>query len=89
MKAKPNGSTGGITAAEVEAKLPKKFFVRRGHIIEAFGLSDEEMSALVPSVFKAQYLPTNKRGKKKVEKSRAVFVRAQVIAIARNWEGGK
>jgi hypothetical protein len=77
-------TTGEITAAGVEASLPKGFFVRRGDIVKAFNLSDEEMTACVPDPFKPTYLPPNKR--RKVKRSRAVFVRAQVVAVARRWE---
>lgn len=77
-------SSGGVTVAEVEASLPRTFFVRRGDVLKAFGLSDDDMSALVPSVFHPTYLAPNKaRGRKK---SRALFVRAQVVAVARQWE---
>lgn len=85
----PKKQTIGTSLAEVADALPKTFFVRRGHVREAFGLTDEEMSALVPSVFVPTYLPPNKRGKLNVKKSRAVFVRQQVLAIARKWEDGK
>ena len=81
--------TGAVTVADVEEKLPRTFFVRRGHVRDAFGLTEEEMSALVPSVFKPTYLPTNKRGKRKIKKSRAVFVRVQIVAVARQWEAGR
>lgn len=85
----PAKSKGGISVAEVEANLPKSFFVRRGHVRAAFGLTEEEMTALVGDVFKPRYLPTNKRGKRKIKTSRAVFVRAQIITVARAWEDGR
>lgn len=81
MPAKKN--TGPSTVAEVEAALPKGFFVRRGHVQAAFTLSDEEMSVLIPEVFKPTYLAPNKARKRK--KSRALFVRSQVVAVARRW----
>lgn len=84
MPAKSLAPTAGITVADVDAKLPKGFFVRRGQVRDAFNLTEEDMGALVPAIFKPEYLPTNKR--KKVKKSRAVFVRSQVMAIARKWE---
>lgn len=87
MPAKTASSTSGISAADIEAKLPKGFFVRRGQVRDAFGLTDEDMGALVPEVFRPQYLPPNKRKGKKRAKSRAVFVRSQVVAVARKWEG--
>lgn len=87
MPAKITSPMSGISAADVEAKLPKGFFVRRGQVRDAFGLTDEDMGALVPEVFKPQYLPPNKRNGKKRVKSRAVFVRSQVVAVARKWEG--
>lgn len=81
------GLRAGMTVAEVQEKLPRTFFVRRGHVRDAFGLTEEEMSALVGAgIFKPVYLPTNKRGKRKIKKSRAVFVRTQLIAVAKQWE---
>lgn len=81
----PAKSTSGqISVAGVEASLPKGFFVRRGDILKAFNLSDDEMTACVPDPFKPTYLPPNKR--RKVKKSRAVFIRTQVMAVARRWE---
>ncbi|HYD00316.1 MAG TPA: hypothetical protein VEB22_03750 [Phycisphaerales bacterium] len=78
-------SSGGVSVDDVERRLPKGFFVRRGHVMEAFGLTSDEMTALVPDVFKPVHLPPNKQRKRK--KSRAVFVRTQVVAVARKWEG--
>lgn len=72
-------ATGGITMAEVDANLPRKFFVMRGDIQLAFGLSKEEVRTLVnDGVFCAEY----PFGKKK----KARFVRTAVIAVARKWE---
>lgn len=71
--------------AAAEQALPRKFFVRRGHIRAAFGLTEEEMTALVPEVFRPVYLPPHRRGKRNVRTSRAVFVRTQVVAVLRSW----
>lgn len=83
------GSQACISAEEIDRVLPRTFFVRRGDIISAFGLSNDEFSALVDSeVFKAEYLPPNKRRRKKAPKTtRAAFVRTQVMAVAYRWEG--
>jgi hypothetical protein len=89
MIAKESSRAGGVTVADVERILPKTFFVRRGHVRAAFGLTEEEMTALVPSVFKPTYLPPNRRGKKKIKTSRAVFVRVQIVAVARAWGEGR
>lgn len=70
--------TGGVNAADVDAKLPRTFFVRRGHVRAAFGLSEEDMTSMVQSgVFVAEY---------PVKKGRACFVRSKVVAVARRWE---
>lgn len=72
-------ANGGTTAAEVDAKLPRKFFVMRGHIMDAFELTRGDMSALVDGgTFCAEY-PFGKRKK-------ARFVRTAVMAVARKWE---
>lgn len=72
-------TTGGISAADVDAKLPRTFFVMRGHIQNAYGLTKEEMSLLVAcGTFRAEY-PFGK-------KTRARFVRTQVMAVARKME---
>jgi hypothetical protein len=73
-------SSGAITAADVDAKLPRRFFVMRGDLQSAFGLSKEEIAALInDGTFVAKY-PLGKAGK------RARFVRSQVLAVARKWE---
>lgn len=72
-------TSGAVSAAEIEAKLPKSFFVRRGHVREAFGLSEEDMTALVGNkTFAAEY---------PVKGGRACFVRTKILAVARRWEG--
>jgi hypothetical protein len=78
-------SPNPVNYTEIADRLPKSFFVRRGHIRHAFALSEDEMAALVPDVFKPTYLPPNKR--RKLKKSYALFVRTQVLAVARRWEG--
>lgn len=80
-------TSGAVTLEDVEKALPPSFFVRRGHVRAAFGLSEEEMTALVPDVFHPTYLSPNKSRRRK--KSRALFVRSHVIAVARQWEKNK
>jgi hypothetical protein len=68
-----------FTVEEIDRLLPRKYFVMRGDIRVAFGFSSEELDALVAnSTFVAKY---------PVVGGRARFVRSQVIAIARSWEG--
>ncbi len=85
-------TTTGVSAADVDAKLPKTFFVMRGHVMAAFGFTGEEMSALVAQrVFLAKY-PLGKthtvlkKKKEKVVQSRMRFVRSQVLEVAKRWE---
>lgn len=75
----PKNNTAGIDAATIAERLPKAFFVRRGHVRAAFGLSEEDMTALVLNkTFVAEY---------PVAGGRACFVRTKVLAVARKWEG--
>ena len=67
----------GINSAEIEQKLRKGYFVKRGDVMKAFGLSRTDMEALVPAVF----IPAPGAVFK-----RARFVRSQVMAVARSWE---
>jgi hypothetical protein len=83
----------GVSAAEIEQRLPKTFFVMRGHIAAAFGFTKEELSVLIADgVFVPKYpfggAPcVEKRGKKTIVRGeRARFVRSQVLAVARKWE---
>lgn len=79
--------SGAGSAAEIEASLPRTFFIRRGDVQQAFGLSDDNMAVLVPGTFHPTYLAPNKaRGRKG---SRALFVRSQVVAVARQWESNR
>lgn len=72
-------TTGGITALEVQSKLPATYFVMRGNLQAAFGFSRTEIDALISSgVFVAKY-PFG-------PKTRARFVRTQVLAAVRKWE---
>ena len=72
-------NTQGVTAAAVDAALPRTFFVMRGHICAAFGLTSEDMTVLVrDGTFVAKYLRAGGRAK---------FIRSQVLAVARKWEG--
>lgn len=64
-------STGGVSAADVEAKLPRTFFVMRGHVASAFGLTREEMKVLVNDGTFTKSYPLGKN-------TRARFVRTQV-----------
>jgi hypothetical protein len=78
MPAKTN-SAQGVTVEAVDAALPRTFFVMRGHIATAFGLTKEEMAALVrDGTFVAEY---------PIKGGRARFVRSQVLAVAKRWEG--
>lgn len=71
--------TGGVTAADVEARLPKTYFVMRGHVQQAFGLTKEETAMLIASrTFVAEY-PFG-------DGTRARFVRSKLITQARKWE---
>jgi hypothetical protein len=80
-------TNGAISVAEIDAALPRTFFVRRGHLRAAFGLSEEDMASLIPGTFHPTYLSPNKaRGRKK---SRALFVRSQVVEVARKWASSK
>lgn len=76
-------TNGAVSVAEIDASLPRRFFVMRGEIARAFGLAREELSVLVRNgVFVAEYpLGRNRR--------RARFVRTQVLAVARKWEANK
>lgn len=87
-------ATGGITSEAVDAALPRKFFVMRGHVQAAFGLTRKEMDGL--TVMATQALSkTQKRGLAESGKfvaeypvdGRARFIRSQVLAVARQWEG--
>lgn len=70
-----------VDAVSVDRLLPKTFFVTRGDIATAFGLSKAEMAALVDcGTFAAKY-PFGK------EHRRARFVRSQVLEIASEWCG--
>lgn len=77
---------GGVTAAEVDQKLPRGYFVKRGDIVKAFGLSRAEMDALVPEVFKPAPIPKTNAPRARYQTNRARFVRSQIMAIARQWE---
>lgn len=72
---KPNDS--GTTAAEVDQRLPRSLFVKRGAIMAAFGLTRSDMEALVPDTFVPS--PSTKF-------KYARFVRSQVMEVARQWE---
>ena len=82
-----------LTAAAVEAALPRSFFVTRGDIQRAFFFSSWELAALIRAgVFVAKYpfggAPhKEKRGRRTVVcGERARFVRSQVVAVAHQWE---
>lgn len=91
MPAKINSA--GISMAEVEARLPRTYFLMRGQIREAFGFARHEMDQLVAQgVFRAEYpfggVRREQRGRRVVLcGARARFVRTQVLAAARRlWE---
>lgn len=71
----------GVTAAEVDAALPRGFFVKRGDIMAAFGLGRRDIEALVPEVFKPAPIPPV-AGKRPRDR----FIRSQVLEVARSWE---
>ena len=77
MQVQATPKTGCSCAADIDAALPRSYFVKRGDIISAFGLTRNDMEALVPSAF----VPSPNPGFK-----RARFVRSQVMEIARKWE---
>lgn len=73
-------TTGGISVDDVAAKLPDTFFIMRGQLQSAFGMSNGEIErAVSKGIFVAKY-PFG-------EGTRARFVRTQVLAVARGWEG--
>lgn len=78
---------GGITAADVDQKLPRGYFVKRGDITKAFGLSRAEMDALVPEVFTPAPIPP-KPGRPARKQMKHRFVRSQVMKVAHQWERG-
>jgi hypothetical protein len=85
-----------ISVAAVEAALPQQWFVRRGHVMEAFALKKDDMAALVvdgrrlseaqkaaeteKARFVAEYLPGDKRAR---------FVRPRCIRVAQILEGAR
>lgn len=74
--------TGGLDAADIEAALPKRYFITRGAIQQAFGFSKQETAALIAKgIFVAKY-PLGR------ERRRARFVRQQIIEVARAWTAG-
>lgn len=78
---KETARTGGVDVAAVDAALPRKFFIMRGDVRDAFGLTEEEMTILVAArTFVAEY---------PIKGGRARFVRSQVVAVARRWERGE
>lgn len=85
-------TTGGISAADVDAKLPRTLFVKRGDIRAAFGFTREEVGVLIgDGTFVAKY-PFGKTrrekcaGKMRDVESRQRFLRGQVMAVAWKWE---
>jgi hypothetical protein len=72
-------TTGGINVADVETRLPKTYFVMRGHVERAFGLTKEEMTLLIGT---KTFVPEYPFG----PKTRARFVRSKLLAQARKWE---
>jgi len=73
----PKPKDGGVTAEDVDQKLARGVFVKRGDIMKAFGLTRSDMDALVPETFRPADCAKFKRHR---------FVRSQVMAIARQWE---
>jgi hypothetical protein len=77
MPTQTTPTASGITAADIDANLPRGLFVKRGAIMAAFGLSRTDMEALVPDTFIPSPVAKFKRHR---------FVRSQVLEVARQWE---
>lgn len=79
--------TGG-SAADIDARLPRRFFVKRGDVQAAFGLTKQQMRDLVDAgVFVAKYPAPLRPGAN--GKAKALFARTEVLAVAHKWEAGK
>jgi hypothetical protein len=83
-------TTGGVTVAEIDALLPRGLHVRRGDIKHAFGFNSDRVAILIADgTFVAKY-PFGKTrpgpGGRPVA-NRAHFLRSQVLAVAKRWEG--
>lgn len=75
-------TSGAIDVADIESKLPRTYFIMRGHITAAFGFTREETGVLIgQGVFAAKY-PFGAR-------TRARFLRSQVLEVAKTWSGGR
>ena len=79
-----------VTVAEVEKRLRKGVFVKRGDIVAALGLTRNDAEAIIGIVIKPVPLPallkrTSKHTGKPVE-LRDRFLRSDVIAYARTLE---
>jgi hypothetical protein len=75
----------GGSAADIDARLPRRFFVKRGDVQAAFGLTKQQMRDLVNAgVFVAKYPAPARPAAKGAAK--ALFVRSEVLAVARKWE---
>lgn len=75
-----NQTSGAINAADVDARLPRRFFVKRGDIQQAFGFTKAELAELISlGIFVAKY-PLGK------DRRRARFVRSQAVRVAGEWE---
>lgn len=81
-----DNAAAGFSAAEIDQRLRRGYFVKRGDIMAAFGLTRDDMDALVPEVFHPAPLPATKTAGGKVKRPRHRFVRSQVMEIARQWE---
>lgn len=67
----------GVTVAEVDSLLPRSYFVKRGDLARAFGLTRAELEALIPETFVPSPNPKFKRHR---------FVRSHILDVARRWE---
>jgi len=83
-----------VTAEQVDQRLPRMFFVRRGDVMRAFGLNDEQMKSL--TVMETEDLAAEakaalaRQGKFVAEYptgKQAKFVRSLVVTAAWAWEG--
>lgn len=81
-----NQASGAVSADEIAARLPKSFFVRRGHIRAAFGLSREDMgtvqrdklvrwffSAISPTLAQELLVPAEVQNQKEVDDEQRLF----------------
>lgn len=88
--------TGGMTAAEIDARLPRKLFVKRGDLQRAFGLTRKELDGLVvmdsrklTSAQKRAHVAAGRFVAEYPVAGYARFVRSQLLQVARQWEASE